>query len=168
MIFEKANRELVLKFFYDRRDDGVLKLGESSCEEILPEIFFRTCAHLAEDGFISFRPIRDGMKVRWGTGEIKSKGIKAYLSGQDLMSSTVMQNVTAINSPGANFNFGNGSIHQEISWTQTVDQKIDHANATAEEKQKAKSILAQISENKLINTIIGAAVGELTKAALPE
>jgi len=70
------------------------------------------------------------------------------------------------NSPGANFNLGNGSIQQ--SWTELTSQKIDNSAATPEEKQKAKSLLAQVSENKLLNTIIGAAVGELTKAALPK
>jgi hypothetical protein len=70
------------------------------------------------------------------------------------------------NSPGANFHLGNGSIQQ--SWMQLMNQKIDNAAVTPEEKQKAKSLLTQISENKLLNTIIGSAVGELTKAALPK
>ena len=79
----------------------------------------------------------------------------------------VINNIHNHNSPGANFNFGSGNIQQ--SWTELTSQKIDNAIAnTPEEKQKAKSLLTQISENKLLNTIIGAAVGELTKAALPK
>jgi len=70
------------------------------------------------------------------------------------------------NSPGANFNLGSGNIQQ--SWTELTSQQIDNAVATPEEKQKAKSLLAQISENKLLNTIIGSAVGVLTEAALPK
>ena len=70
------------------------------------------------------------------------------------------------NSPGANFNLGNGNIQQ--SWLELTSQKIDSAVATSEEKQKAKSLLIQISENKLLSTIIGSAVGELTKAILPK
>jgi hypothetical protein len=72
------------------------------------------------------------------------------------------------NSPGANVHFGNGSIHQEVAWVRHFNQEIEKANVSVEEKQKAKSLLTQISENKLFNTIIGAAVGELTKAALPK
>ena len=72
------------------------------------------------------------------------------------------------NSPGANVNLGSGNIHQQVTWVKHFNQKIEKANASVEEKQKAKSILEKISENKLLNTILGAAVGELTKAALPK
>src|ERR1017187_5508853 len=70
------------------------------------------------------------------------------------------------NSPGANFHLGHGSIQQHASWVELAKEKIDGTVTSTEEKQKAKSLLTQISENKLLNTIIGSAVGELTKAAL--
>jgi|SRR5665213_275228 len=72
------------------------------------------------------------------------------------------------NFPGANVNLGSGNIHQQVTWVKHFNQEIEKANVSVEEKQKAKSILEKISENKLLNTILGAAVGELTKAALPK
>jgi len=72
-----------------------------------------------------------------------------------------------IGSQRVNINTSSGSIHQNVAWVKHFSQEIDKANASDEEKQKAKSLLERISENKLLNTIIGAAVGGLTKAALP-
>jgi predicted RNA-binding Zn-ribbon protein involved in translation (DUF1610 family) len=69
-------------------------------------------------------------------------------------------------SPGVNVNFGSGNIHQEVMWVQNLQQQIDKANVPAEEKQKAKSILQQITENKLLNTVIGSVLGAATKYAL--
>ncbi len=71
-------------------------------------------------------------------------------------------------SPGSNFHFGDGNINQQASWVELTSQKIDNTVASPEEKQKAKSILTQISENKLLNTIIGSVVSEATKAILPK
>ena len=72
------------------------------------------------------------------------------------------------NSPGANLHFGSGNIHQQASWVELTNQRIDDTTASPEEKHKAKSLLTKISENKLLSTIIGSAVGELTKAILPK
>jgi phosphoribosylformylglycinamidine (FGAM) synthase PurS component len=44
---------------------------------------------------------------------------------------------------------------------------VEVSAVSEEEKQQAKSLLARISENKLVNTIIVAVVGEATKAVLP-
>jgi len=70
------------------------------------------------------------------------------------------------NSPGTNVNVGNGNIHQEIAWVKYLQQQIEKADASKVEKKEAKSLLAKISENKLLNTVIGSVVGEITKAAL--
>src|SRR5882672_4568246 len=66
-----------------------------------------------------------------------------------------------IGSPGANINAGNGSIHQEMTWVNRINQEIDKASAGEEEKKKAKSLLERISENKLLNTVVGAALGSI-------
>lgn len=70
------------------------------------------------------------------------------------------------NSPGTNVNFGSGNIHQEVAWVKHFEQQIEKAGASEEEKQRAKSLLTQISENKLVNTVISAVFGELTKGVL--
>ena len=168
---EKTDKEEVLRFFYDRRNDGVKKLGEHSAPEgMSPAVFFRICGNLGEDGFIKWTPIRDGMYIKWGTGEITSQGIKAHENRVNLMASTNTQHVVVnnSNSPGANFHFGNGNIHQEVAWLNFVSQEIDKTNASPEEKKEAKSLLGKISENKLVNTIFGSAIGELIKATLPK
>ena len=76
--------------------------------------------------------------------------------------------VVVMGSPGSNFHFGGGNINQQASWVELTSQKIEGSSASPKEKEKAKSLLTKISENKLLNTIIGSAVGELTKAALPK
>jgi len=81
---------------------------------------------------------------------------------------TPMAPFVVSNSPGANINFGPGSIHKQASWIESTSEKINNAAASQEEKQAAKSLLTKISENKLLNTILGAVVGELTKATLPK
>lgn len=72
------------------------------------------------------------------------------------------------NSPGTNVNVGSGNIHQEIAWVKHLEQQIEKENASEVEKEKAKSLLNKISENKLVNTVMGAVFGELTKAVLPK
>jgi phosphoribosylformylglycinamidine (FGAM) synthase PurS component len=49
-----------------------------------------------------------------------------------------------------------------------ISSAISHSNFSEAEKAEAKSLLQKVSENRLPNTIIGSAVGELTKAALPK
>lgn len=72
------------------------------------------------------------------------------------------------NSPGTNVNVGSGNIHQEVAWVKHLEQQIERMNASAEKKKEAKSLLAKISENQLVNTVMGSVFGELTKAALPK
>ena len=72
------------------------------------------------------------------------------------------------NSPGTKVSVGSGNIHQETAWVKQFEQRIEKTSASDEEKQKAKSLLTQISENKLVNSVISAISGEVTKAALPK
>jgi hypothetical protein len=61
---------------------------------------------------------------------------------------------------------GNGHV-VKLTWVNRLVQMVEVSAVSEEEKQQAKSLLARISENKLVNTIIVAVVGEATKAVLP-
>ncbi|TAK91616.1 MAG: hypothetical protein EPO07_19760 [Verrucomicrobia bacterium] len=70
------------------------------------------------------------------------------------------------NSPGANFHLGQGDIQQQASWIELANTEIEKAQEAPEQKEKAKSLLKQISENKLVNTAISAVLGAATKHAI--
>jgi len=166
-------QKVVLQTYYDLRHLGRFQwINEDVPEDKWPPIenfgqLARICSQLAEEDLIEWRPlIGANAQPVGGTGQIKARGVRVIEGTEKPPVGFVINNIHNHNSPGANFNLGNGSIQQ--SWTELTSQKIDNSVATPEEKQKAKSLLAQISENKLLNTIIGAAVGELTKAALPK
>ena len=166
-------QKIVLQAYYNLRHRGLFQwINEDVPEDKWPPVesfsqLARICSQLAEDGLIEWRPlIGSNAQPVGGSGQIKARGVRVIEGVEKPPVGFVINNIHNQNSPGANFNLGNGNIQQ--SWTELTSQKIDNAAATPEEKQKAKSLLEQISENKLLNTIIGSAVGELTKAALPK
>lgn len=97
--------------------------------------------------------------------QVKVEKLDAHLVKSPVPSRVIIHNH---NSPGANFLLGHSNILQQASWIEMASQLVDSTQGTLEEKHEAKSLLKRISENKLLNTIIGTAVGELTKAALPK
>lgn len=70
------------------------------------------------------------------------------------------------NSPGANVNFAGRDISQRVVWLEKLKREIEKTDASDEEKRKAKSILETISENKLLNTIIGGVIGAYAKSVV--
>jgi hypothetical protein len=129
----------------------------------------RICSQLEEEDLIEWHPlIGANAQPVGGTGQIKARGVRVIEGTEKPPVGFVINNIHNQNSPGANFHLGHGSIQQHASWVELAKEKIDGTVTSTEEKQKAKSLLTQISENKLLNTIIGSAVGELTKAALPK
>jgi hypothetical protein len=168
-------QKIVLQTYYDLRHLGRFQwINEDVPEDKWPPVenfdqLGRICSQLAEEDLIEWHPlIGANAQAVGGTGQIKARGVRVIEGTEKPPVGFVVTNIHNHNSPGANFNFGSGNIHQQAAWLESVSQKIDAAAATSEEKQKSKSLLAQISENKLLNTIIGSAVGELTKAVLPK
>jgi hypothetical protein len=167
-------QKIVLQAYYDMRHLGrEFQWCEVPEDKIPPVESFsqlaRICSQLADENLIEWHPIEDGNGAPVaGFGQIIGRGVRVIEGAEKPPVGFVFNNIHNHNSPGANFNFGSGNIYQQAAWLESVSQQIDVAAATPEEKQKSKSLLTQISENKLLNTILGAAVGELTKAALPK
>ncbi|MGB8370343.1 MAG: hypothetical protein ACLPYZ_14055 [Limisphaerales bacterium] len=166
-------QKVVLQTYYDLRHLGRFQwINEDVPEDKWPPVesfgqLARICSQLAEEDLIEWHPlIGANAQPVGGTGQIKARGVRVIEGAEKPPVGFVINNIHNQNSPGANFHLGQGNIQQY--WVELASEKIDGATTSAEEKQKAKSLLAQISENKLLNTIIGSAVGELTKAALPK
>lgn len=58
---------------------------------------------------------------------------------------------------------GDGNTQNFVNYLSTIENMIDNSQASEAEKQKAKSLLQQITENPLLNTIIGGLLSGIIK-----
>jgi hypothetical protein len=167
-------RAIVLQKYYDLRQLGRFQWCEVELDNQFPIKEFkelaRICDQLGEHNLIDWKPSLggDGQPVG-GIGKITAFGVDVVEGTTEAPIAITFhsQTVSVHGSPGANVNIGDGSIHQNGSWANYISGRIDKASASDSEKREAKSLLERVSENKLVNTILGAVVGEVTKAALP-
>lgn len=58
---------------------------------------------------------------------------------------------------------GDGNTQNFANYLSTIENMIDNSQASEAEKQKAKGLLQQITENQLLNTIIGGLLSGIIK-----
>jgi hypothetical protein len=168
-------RGIVLQKYYEKRRDGIFQWFECTDEESgasfsqVGEDLMRICDQLGEHGLIDWTPSQDGMgNTVAGFGKISAFGV-------DVVEGTAKSpiTITFVNqgqhihiSNSSNVQIGDSNSQHVSHRVGQFENAIDNSNYSAIEKMEAKSLLAKISENPLLNTIIGSAVGELTKAAI--
>jgi hypothetical protein len=156
-------RAVALDCFYkERRHNAKIWTSKDVPVGIEPIDFFDVCGQLAQHGLIDWSPIVDMFKVKSGRGKITASGV-------DVVEGTARSPITItfdqshiVNITGSNNIVGdNNSMHVD-----EIITAINRSNASEEDKSTAKSLLQKVSENKLLNTVLGAAVGAATKHAL--
>ncbi|MBB1329493.1 hypothetical protein H5087_09050 [Pseudoalteromonas sp. SR43-7] len=71
-------------------------------------------------------------------------------------------NITNLN--GTNIQLGDGNTQNFINIIKELEDKIDKAQATPQEKEEAKGLLWQLMDNKLVNTVVGTLASNAIKS----
>jgi hypothetical protein len=162
-------RAVVLQRFYELR--GQINrswkpedLGNEA--EVAADDFYRTCDQLAEHGLIEWQPIRGSrighLFTRGGLGQITAKGVDVIEGTTQSPISITLDHRQTVSISGSNNIVGDHNLMN----VEEISLAISHSNFSETEKAEAKSLWQKVSENKILNTVIGSICGAATKHAL--
>jgi len=81
-------------------------------------------------------------------------------ASEEKMSKSITNNVTVVGGKNHSFQVGDNN-EAVIEFQLSLSKKIESLNASPEEKEEAKSLLSRFVEHPLINTILGAGLGNI-------
>jgi len=157
-------RGLVLKRFYERRREITPKWAERHVPEgIEPRDFFLICNQLRDQNLINWKPYEELQnQLLGGTGTITAFGV-------DVVEGTQRSPIT-INfdqSRTVNINGSNNIVGDHNTFNlEAINAAINGSEYSSVEKADAKSLWQKVSENKLLNAVLGAVCGAATKHAI--
>lgn len=154
-------RGLVLRAFYERRMSRAPQSPETSwlSEETTSSELYRICKQLGEHGLINWSPfISDG-----GVGEITAHGIDV-IEGQRQSDIAVqlVHNYTTNISGSTNVIVGDHNKQEVGAAFEELLRAIDSYAGSVSEKEKSKSLLAQLAKSPVFAQV----VGQLTRFGL--
>ena len=162
-------RAIVLQAYYGLRHLGSFQWAEVE-ENQIPKVgsyaeIARMSEQLAQHGLIEWKPVRGAQgETVGGIGKITAFGVDVIEGTVQSPISIKFDHSQTVTIHGSNNIVGNNN---QLS-LERVNSEISQSSFSEAEKAEAKSLWQKVSENKLLNTVIGSAVGELTKAALPK
>jgi len=159
-------RAVVLQKYYELRRLGPFQWNEVPIEDNFPikalDELSRVCDQLAEHRLIEWKPTRLRGGVIGGFGKITAFGV-------DVVEGTATPPITitfdqrqTVSISGSNNIVGN---HNSIDIDE-MNMAINRSNFSAAEKMDAKSLWQKVSENELLNTVIGSVCGAAAKHTL--
>lgn len=154
-------RGLVLRAFYERRISRAPQSPETSWlgEETTSSELYRICKQLGEHGLINWSPfIGDG-----GVGKITAHGVDV-IEGQRQSDIAVqlVHNYTTNISGSKNVIVGDHNKQEVGTAFEELLRAIDSYAGSASEKEKSKSLLAQLAKSPVFAQV----VGQFTRFAL--
>ena len=160
-------RAVVLQKYYDLRDRGFFQWCEVEIEDSFPitefNVLARICEQLGEHGLIDWRPSNGANgETIGGRGKITAFGV-------DVIEETAKSPITVtfdhhqnVSITGSNNIVGNNnSINAD-----EISMAIGKSAFSENEKAEAKSLWQKVSENKLLNTVLGSVAEAATKHTL--
>ncbi len=159
-------RAVVLQKYYDLRDRDYFQWGEVELDEQFPiktfDVLGRICDQLGEHNLIDWNPLRESGKTVGGSGRITALGVDVIEGTVQPPISITLDHRQTVNITGSNNIVGD---HNAVS-VEMVCSAIARSSFSETEKAEARAIWQRVSENKLLNTVIGAVLGAATKHAI--
>lgn len=157
-------RGLVLQKFYEGRNDShyVAVYPAESNNSATDQELFRICQQLEEFGLIEWLGPQTADGIKGQLGRITGPGsdvVEGTASAPISVTFDHSQNVTIT---GSNNIIGDNNYLS----LERVNSEINQSNFPNLEKEEAKSLWQKVCENKLLNTVLGAAVSAATKHTL--
>lgn len=152
-------RGIILQKFYERRREFLVSFQPNDFTPPIPyEDLNHICSQLGENGLIIWEGPYSGDET--GEGKITARGIDVVKTkGIDSPIKIKFQSISISQSQGVQI--GSNNIQSIDNTIGQLILKIEHSQATEEEKQEAKSKLKSLLENPLITSIIGAGIAAL-------
>jgi hypothetical protein len=161
---DKAQRDLMLRWFYDQRSGDAARSIPVRFEDAEAESCARACEQLKELDLIKWGPDRrciDGqIKIIGGKGRITVHGVNEIEVDHDSDAPVVNDNRIHVNiSHASGFQVGHTNSQQIDSITiSQLARLIDEADAKKEEKAEVKNLLTRVLEHPLVANIIAGAI----------
>lgn len=154
--------KILKKFYEERRHSAKIWVAKDVPEGIVALDFFDVCGQLGEHGLIDWDPQMEMFKVKSGRGKITAGGI-------DVIEGTVKSPITitldhrqTVSITGSNNIVGD---HNSMS-VEAISSAINRTSFSEAEKAEAKSLWQKVTENKLLNTVVGSLCGAAAKHVL--
>lgn len=161
-------RGIILKKLYDKRREGFIGLTEKDFNNSIPLAnIYRITEQLNDYGMIKSQSIANTYD-----GKLIIKDIRATIAapGTDVIEGNLSPPIgitfidKSINvTSSSNFQIGNQNSLKVEQVLKDIHDKIDNADASAQDKKQAKSLWSAISENPLLNTILGSVLSNIVK-----
>ena len=150
-------RGLILKQLYGARhaSDFMRIPDDLSISDISPHVLGNVATQLREQGLIDFHEVL-GHSYRSGSARILSYGVDVVEGNSAAPISITFDHSVSVHG-STHVQIGQGNV-QNVAGLEQLNIAIEEATATQNEKAEAKSLLKQLSENKLLRGIL-AAVG---------
>ncbi|HZT22921.1 MAG TPA: hypothetical protein VFB55_08445 [Verrucomicrobiae bacterium] len=156
-------RGLVLRAFYERRREGRRFWRPDDVPGINPVDFYRIVGQLAQHDLLEWYPLENGSgNVIAGNGQINANGVDVIEGIAKSPITITFDQRQTVSITGSNNIVGDCNLMS----VEEIRSAISHSNFSEAEKAEAKSLWQKVSENKLLNTVIGSVFGAATKHVL--
>jgi hypothetical protein len=160
-------RGIVLKRFYEERRRTIKIWGEKDLPQGIAAVdFFDVCGQLAQQGLITWEPLKGGFKITGGVGKITAGGVD-IVEGNTQPPANITFNfdnshkVSMNDSPNANIQVGNHNSFSSMINVEGINAAIDQSSFSSTEKAEAKNLLNEFLKHPLVTSIAGGIAGGL-------
>ncbi len=149
-------RGVILDRVYELRHDRaevIIPGRDLSLPDVPDHALGNICSQLADYGLLDYKPHRSSKsgKIDAGIARITARGVDVIEGTINPPLPISLQLVQVQHS--SNVQIGHGNI-QNVSGVDQINIAIDQAEVSQSEKAQAKSLLAQLAENKLLIGIL--------------
>jgi hypothetical protein len=157
-------RGIVLRRFYDRRLEHLVKLEEGDFDGRFSFVELQSiCRQLAEKGLIEkWSPVMTAGGSVIGIGQITAEGVDVIEGNrQSPISITLDQRSTISVSSSQNVQIGSHNIQHIVVQLENLVKAIEASGGTDAEKAEAKSLLKKFLAHPLVSAIVGGLISGL-------
>jgi len=161
---EKQQRGIVLRKFYEKREDGLFQWAElAETEQLEPGIdYIRMSDQLGDYGLIDWQPVRgSGGKTVGGIGQINAFGIDVIEGeAQSPLPIEIKIDQRSYNiSASSHVQIGDNNVQDVQIHIEKLFDAIERSSGSPDEKAEAKGRLKKFLEHPLVTSIAGGLAG---------